>query len=128
MEKDFNCSHCGREIVAEELIGTGTRHRNHCPFCLWSKHLDDKEAGDRKSVCEGDMRPSSLAFKDEGLDKWGKKKQGELSLVHVCEKCGKISLNRIAGDDDANAILEILKKSANYEEDEKEVRKQLFGV
>ena len=119
----------------------GTHHRNHCPFCLWSLHVDREVAGDRDDICHGLMEPIGLTFKHEGVDKYGQKKQGELMLVHRCQRCGKVSINRVAGDDDPQKILEILRKSSQSpllvgeigeirllkEEDRQEVQKQLFG-
>lgn len=98
----------------------GTKHRNHCPYCLWSKHVDQKLPGDRKSPCQGGMEPLGLTFKQERLDKWGKPREGELMIVHRCVRCGKISINRIAADDLPEIILEVFKKSQNLEEDLKE--------
>ncbi len=138
----FECSNCKRFVEFSKYIGT--KHRNHCPFCLWSFHLDDKKSGDRKAICEGQMVPLGLTFKQEGLDKYGKKKQGELMLVHECQKCLKISINRIAGDDDHQALTEVfegakknspekveqLKKEGIEllsEKDKAEVFLQLFG-
>jgi len=28
----------------------GGRHRNHCPFCLHSRHVDDARPGDRVAL------------------------------------------------------------------------------
>jgi DNA-directed RNA polymerase subunit RPC12/RpoP len=111
------CLNCKREIPDNKLIGTA--NRNHCPFCLWSRHLDLNIPGDRKATCHGLMEPIGITFKDEGFDKWGKKKQGEIMLIHKCMVCGKISKNRIAGDDEPEKILEI--------EDSKIIREALFG-
>lgn len=135
----FTCSHC-KKIVNE--VATGTHHRNHCPYCLWSLHVDKSVSGDRKSNCKGLMEPVGLTFKKERIDKYGKKKQGEIMLVHQCQKCGEISINRIAGDDDPQKILNVLAKTSQFpvlsdsklrridllEEDaRKEVERQLFG-
>ena len=38
----FVCKNCGREVVP---MGAGSDHRNHCPYCLHSVHLDN-EPGD----------------------------------------------------------------------------------
>jgi hypothetical protein len=138
----FSCSNCGRLIPALKLVGT--EHRNHCPFCLWSKHLDLRKAGDRKSNCKAGMKPIALTFKQEGKDKWGKLKQGELMIIHKCTSCGKISINRIAGDDNPYEILEVWENSQKSItdlvgqlqkekikmlaiEDKKEIINQLFG-
>ena len=53
------------------------------------------------------MKPIGLTFKHEGLDKFGKPKKGELMLIHKCQGCGGISINRIAGDDENKMILKV---------------------
>lgn len=142
MNKKFKCSHCGRWVSVDRFIGTA--YRNHCPFCLWSKHVDLKKSGDRQARCQGEMEPIGLTFKHEGWDKWGKLKQGELMLIHRCNICGKISINRIAADDEPQAILAVFRHSGKIdkrikellsksnikllgEEDETEIKNQLFG-
>lgn len=107
MKFEFKCVNCYKQISFSKNIGTA--NRNHCPFCLWSLHVDLKIPGDRKSNCHGLMKPTALAFK----------KDSEIMLVHECQKCGKVSINRIAGDDDPNEILKI--------EDSTEIRTTLFG-
>ncbi len=115
----FICKKCGQKV---SMTVIGTKNRNHCPFCLWSLHVDKEIPGDRYDTCQGMMEPVGLTFKDEGIDKYGKKRQGEIMLVHQCQKCGKENKNRIAGDDDAKAILALCEKK-----DEEEVKRQLFG-
>jgi DNA-directed RNA polymerase subunit RPC12/RpoP len=142
MKDKFVCEKCRHLVFLKAL---GTAHRNHCPFCLYSKHLDEKISGDRKSLCGGLMEPLGLTFKHEGIDKFtGEEKQGELMVVHRCLGCGKISLNRIAGDDEPEAILQVFKKSLKIssafrqelekkgiklagKKDKEEIRTQLFG-
>ena len=53
-EGKFTCLHCGKTV---SLKAHGTEHRNHCPHCLWSLHVDDLPGDD----CEG--RLLSLAMK-----------------------------------------------------------------
>ena len=110
-ENQFICENCQRQILNPPL---GTANRNHCPFCLWSKHVDKIEAGDRTSKCQKLMMPIGLTFKDEGFDKYGKLRQGELTLIHQCQSCGKISINRIAGDDDEKMILKVFEDSQKF--------------
>ncbi len=119
-EKSFICLNCGQRV---SIKAVGTKNRNHCPNCLWSLHVDDKMPGDRKSNCRGLMKPIGLTFKNEGLDKYGHARTGEIMIIHQCVLCGKILNNRIAGDDNPKKILEITKK-----EDKQEVEKQIFGV
>lgn len=106
LNQDFQCINCGKQVAASGLIGT--KNRNHCPFCLTSKHVDNHVAGDRQASCQGQMRAVGLAFKNEGIDKYGKPRQGELMLIHVCLRCGKISINRIAADDHTDLIISLL--------------------
>ena len=133
----FKCEKCGEEVTTEGNFGTA--NRNHCPKCLWSKHLDEKESGDRASKCQGLMEPIGLTFKKEGIDKYGKERQGEIMLVHECQICEKVVINRLAGDDEAKKVMEVYENSRNQElktvedikvlreEDRGEVRAQLFG-
>lgn len=141
-KENFTCCNCGRSASFLKLIGT--KHRNHCPFCLWSKHVDLEESGDRKAKCKGKMKPIGLTFKREGKDKYGLPRQGELMLIHECLNCGKVSINRIAGDDDGKTILKIFEESQKMSvkkrkqlennkikllsgEDRKNILGQLFG-
>jgi Zn finger protein HypA/HybF involved in hydrogenase expression len=89
----FRCHHCSQPVLAST---SGTHHRNHCPYCLWSLHVDH-EPGDRRSPCQGLMEPVAV---------WVRRK-GEWALVHRCEKCGSLHSNRIAGDDNQFALLSI---------------------
>jgi len=41
----FTCKNCGRTVVPYD---SGSNHRNHCPNCLFSLHVDD-EPGDREA-------------------------------------------------------------------------------
>lgn len=61
------------------------------------------------------MKPEALTFKKERAGRWGRKKQGEIMLVHVCEKCNKINFNRIAADDDTKEILNVLKNTSSVD-------------
>lgn len=109
----FKCQHCGEWVSSvPELMGT--RHRNHCPYCLWSKHMDREKQGDRESSCRAGMRPLGLTLKKEGINIYsGRPKKGELMLVHECQRCGKISINRLAGDDISEIVLAMFKESLN---------------
>jgi len=116
-QNNFVCLHC-REQVSDSAF-MGTISRNHCPFCLWSKHVDREKPGDRSDSCGGAMEPIGLTFKRKSPDKYGKKQLGELMLVHHCLSCGKISLNRLAGDDEVKIILKIFEKSLKINPEEK---------
>lgn len=103
---DFTCKNCGRYVSARTAV-SGVVNRNHCPYCLHSRHVDLFEAGDRLCACKGVMAPVGLTVK-RSRDKYARGLQGELMLVHRCQTCGGLSINRIAADDDAIRILESL--------------------
>lgn len=105
----FRCSHCKQWVVINDFMGTA--NRNHCNICLWSKHVDEKK-GDRKALCHSGMKPIGLTFKNEGYGK-----QGESMLIHLCSVCNKVSINRIAGDDFTDVIIEVFEQSKNIDED-----------
>ncbi len=60
--KDFKCIHCHHLVPADSLV-SGVINRNHCPYCLYSRHLDLHQAGDRLSACKSQMQPVALTFK-----------------------------------------------------------------
>jgi DNA-directed RNA polymerase subunit RPC12/RpoP len=79
----FVCEHCGR-IVRPLTNGSC---RNHCPFCLYSKHVD-LTPGDRRNGCRGLMAPIALRHKS------GKGFQ----IFHRCLRCGAEGANKVAQD------------------------------
>ncbi len=87
----FVCVSCGRAVAPTEQ---GTTHRNHCPFCLASCHVDIRP-GDRRASCGGTMHAVAVFTSQSG----------EWSLIHRCTQCGVMKSNRIAGDDDEGALL-----------------------
>jgi hypothetical protein len=94
--RSFQCGHCGVEV---SLDAPGTTHRNHCPGCLWSRHLDRNVPGDRKADCSGGMEPIAVTVRGEG--RW--------VLVHRCTDCGRLRLNKTAGDDN---VLQLMRLAA----------------
>ncbi len=89
----FTCKVCGRTVPPE---GTGSEHRNHCPYCLSSQHLDTVP-GDRAADCGGVMEPVAV---------WVRK-HGEWAIIHRCKICGALSSNRIAADDNPMKLMSI---------------------
>ena len=90
---NFVCKNCGKQV---RLAAPGTKHRNHCPFCLWSLHVaDSRVQDDRNSPCAGGMEPIAISSQ----------RDGEWALIHRCRACGEIKSNRIAGDDDTILLL-----------------------
>ena len=94
--ESFRCAHCGKEIHPE---GAGSQHRNHCPHCLYSLHVDE-EPGDRKATCHGQMEPIGVISKGDG----------DWSILHLCKSCGKLSLNRALADDNPLLLMQLAVK------------------
>jgi hypothetical protein len=90
--EDFVCENCGISV-------SGTGYTNHCPACLFSKHVDEEIPGDRKSKCQGLMKPIGI-----------EQKRGEYILIHKCLKCGKMMKNKTSESDNFEKILEISKQ------------------
>lgn len=90
----FTCEHCGKMV---EPIRWGGSYRNHCSFCLFSKHVDGLVPGDRVEPCHGLMAPIGVTTKA----------RGEFTIIHKCQKCGFERRNRIAGDDDFDKITKL---------------------
>ncbi len=90
----FKCEHCGKEV---EPIKYGGSYRNHCPFCLWSKHVDADVPGDRKNTCGGLMEPVGVTTR----------RTGEYVLVNRCTKCGAERYNRVASDDNGELLTKL---------------------
>ena len=82
----FVCKVCGRLVVP---AGAGSDHRNHCPYCLSSQHLD-LEPGDRAADCGGSMEPIAV---------W--------AIIHRFRICGALSSNRIAADDNPLKLMSL---------------------
>jgi hypothetical protein len=87
-KENFVCEHCGFEVV-------GDGYTNHCPMCLWSKHVD-VFPGDRAESCEGLMEPIGLELKN-----------GKEVIVHKCVKCKAVRKCKVSKDDSRDEILKI---------------------
>jgi hypothetical protein len=91
--EDFVCERCGAEV-------TGSGYTNHCPACLWSKHVDINP-GDRAAACGGLMEPV-------GLDRRG----DAYTILHRCLRCGHAKPNKSAAGDNFSALLALARKIA----------------
>ncbi len=109
---DFKCAHC-RVIVSSAHLLSGVNNRNHCPYCLWSCHLDLYAAGDRLSACKAPMKPIGLTMK-KGRNKYQRDSRGELMLIHECTDCRVLSINRIAADDDSATVMAVFQESLAF--------------
>ena len=87
-KEDFICERCGAEVK-------GDGYTNHCPKCLWSKHVD-VDPGDRASACLGLMAPVRI---ESGKDSY--------AIIHRCIKCGYEKRNKVSPADDFSMVVEI---------------------
>lgn len=92
----FICKNCGKEV---NPAGAGSDHRNHCPNCLCSLHVDI-EPGDRENDCHGVMEPVAVWVRNNG----------EWAIVHRCKRCGELSSNRVLADDNPVKLMSIALK------------------
>jgi rubrerythrin len=84
--ENFTCAHCGTAVF-------GNGYTNHCPKCLWSRHVDNNP-GDRASNCGGLMEPISV--QPSGND---------FIITHRCTKCGFTRRQHASDNDDMDAII-----------------------
>ncbi len=93
IDENFICENCNKEV--KKLNYTA---RDHCPYCLYSKHLDIMP-GDRANECMGLLVPIDIEkFKDT------------YKIIYKCEKCDEIHKNIIATDDNFDEIINIMQK------------------
>lgn len=93
--EDFVCENCGAKVY-------GNGYTDHCPFCLWSRHLD-VNPGDRSSNCRGMMKPSGIEIKGK-----------ENLILYKCLKCGFKHKVKSAKEDDFNEILKLSSSQIQY--------------
>jgi rubrerythrin len=86
--EDFVCEKCGKHVE-------GDGYTNHCPECLWSKHVDNNP-GDRACGCQGLMLPSLESVKGD-----------KYTLKHACQTCGHTKLNKASENDSKKAIIDL---------------------
>src|SRR3954468_18806725 len=86
--EDFTCEHCKAKVV-------GTGYTNHCPECLWSKHVDI-HPGDRAEACGGMMEPVRIEVKNK-----------EYTIIHRCVKCGIERPNKAVKEDNFQMLIQI---------------------
>jgi DNA-directed RNA polymerase subunit RPC12/RpoP len=89
--EDFVCSHCGSEVK-------GNGYTNHCPKCLWSRHVD-VNPGDRASDCKGMMKPVRAEYL-----------HGAYTITYRCERCRAEKRNKASEQDDKELLLQLATK------------------
>ena len=92
-KENFICDNCGKKVV-------GNGYTNHCPVCLWSKHIDINP-GDRKEKCLGMMAPVAVDIKS-----------GVNSIIHECVKCNFRRKNKVVKEDDFEEFIKISRKAS----------------
>ncbi len=91
IDEEFICENCGKKV--EKL---GYTSRDHCPYCLYSKHVDINP-GDRQETCHGTLVPIGIETNS---------KKGYV-IIYKCDKCGKIRKNKAAKDDNFDLIIKL---------------------
>ena len=92
IDESFTCENCGKTI--EPLVYSA---RDHCPYCLFSKHVDILP-GDRANECHGLLEPIKI-----------EKFKNTYKIIYKCQKCHQTHKNIMANDDDMNIIIELSK-------------------
>lgn len=76
-----------------EVSGDG--YTDHCPKCLWGRHVD-VNPGDRAANCGGAMEPVGISMKDKVY-----------RIDYRCQKCGRSFSVKAAKDDSFGAIIKL---------------------
>jgi rubrerythrin len=92
-QEDFTCEQCG-------VFVQGNGYTNHCPACLWSKHID-VNPGDRRALCKGRMEPIAIEIK-----------KGTHMIIHTCVNCGHTKKNKTSKNDSFDAVVGLVVRSA----------------
>lgn len=88
IDEDFVCDYCQKKV--NKLLVSA---RDHCPFCLYSKHVDINP-GDRANTCKGLLKPIDI-----------EKYKNTYKIIYKCEKCGQFHKNVMANDDNMDKII-----------------------
>ena len=93
-DESFLCENCKKFV--NKLNYTA---RDHCPYCLYSKHVDINP-GDRLNTCHGLLKPIDI-----------EKYKNTYKIIYECTKCHKSHKNIMAKDDNMDMIIELSKKN-----------------
>lgn len=93
IDEGFICDNCHKKVTKLNYTA-----RDHCPFCLHSKHVDIYP-GDRANTCLGLLIPIDI-----------EKHKKTYKIIYKCNKCNQIHKNVIADDDDMDVIIKISSK------------------
>ena len=93
-DENFKCEHCNENVTTLKYTA-----RDHCPTCLYSKHVDILP-GDRQNECHGLLKPI-------GIEKY----RNTYKIIYQCEKCHQKHKNIMANDDNMDLIIELSKNT-----------------
>lgn len=91
--ENFECGNCGEKVV-------GDGYTDHCPKCLWGKHVDEEIPGDRASDCQGLMKPTFAEFSINNF---------QFTIKYKCTKCRHEFNVREGKNDDRELLMELVK-------------------
>ena len=89
-DNSFICENCNKLVSTLKYTS-----RDHCPYCLYSKHVDINP-GDRLNACLGLLKPISI-----------EKYKDTYKIIYKCIKCNKIHKNIMANDDNMDIIIDL---------------------
>jgi DNA-directed RNA polymerase subunit RPC12/RpoP len=89
-DDSFVCENCGNPVPRLEYTS-----RDHCPVCLYSKHVD-VYPGDRQETCCGLLEPIGVQKTKKGTQ-----------IIYKCTKCSAIRKNITAADDNMDMIIKL---------------------
>jgi ribosomal protein L37AE/L43A len=87
--EDFTCDHCGYNVA-------GDGYTDHCPNCLYGKHVDKDIPGDRKSSCKGLLLPIGIKIKNK-----------KTQIGYKCQKCHRIFFCTVSKNDNQKKLEEL---------------------
>ena len=90
VDENFICEDCGKDVIKLNYTA-----RDHCPYCLYSKHVDINP-GDRLNDCKGLLKPIGI-----------EKHKDTYKIIYKCDKCNKLHKNIIANDDNMDLIINL---------------------
>jgi rubredoxin len=93
--EDFVCENCSTKVI-------GNGYTNHCPECLWSKHVDINP-GDREESCGAMMEPIEVRLKGTDIE----------AVLHRCMICGQKRWNKISPEDNMEVLMKLFKKQTD---------------
>ena len=90
IDEEFICENCHKNVPKLQYSA-----RDHCPNCLYSKHVDINP-GDRQNSCKGLLKPIDI-----------EKYKNTYKIIYKCIKCNQIHKNIMANDDNFDKVIEL---------------------